>query len=136
MTATRLAAVFAAACLLAGCSLRSGGDGGPTDEGYTLLQDVNDLLRAAAGATGRPPSKFADLNPHQATFPRAHAAIKSGSVVVVWGTPLKGEGEAGRDDAVVAYQKDVPTEGGYVLLAAGEVKKMTPSEFQSAPKAK
>jgi hypothetical protein len=135
MTLTRFAALVVAAGLLAGCnSARRGG--GSTDEGYTLMQDVNDLLRAAAGAAGRAPTKVADLNTHQATFPRAHAAIKSGTVVVLWGAPLKGEGEGASSDPVVAYEQSVPTDGGYVLLAGGTVKKMSAGEFQSAPKAK
>jgi hypothetical protein len=56
--------------------------------------------------------------------------------VVLWGTPLKGEGQTGKDEEVLAYQKEVPAQGGYVLLSAGTVKKMSASEFQSAPKAK
>ena len=135
MTPTRFAALFIVVGLLAGCN-SAGRGGGSTEEGYTLLLEVNDLLRAAAGASGRPPTKVADLNPHQANFPRAHAAIKSGAVVVLWGTPFKGEGEASSSDPVVAYEQAVPTNGGYVLLAGGMVKKMSASEFQSAPKAK
>src|SRR4051794_39056129 len=109
MTAVRIAALAAAVGLLAGCSSGPGG-GGPTDEGYTLLLEVNELLRAAAGSAGRPPAKVADLDRHQATFPRAHAAIKAGNVVVLWGTPFKGEGEVGKDEAVLAYEKKVPTD--------------------------
>ena len=135
MTPTRFVALFVVVGLLAGCNVIRQGPG-PTDEGYTLLQEVNDLLRAAAGTTGRPPAKVAELNAHQANFPRAYAAIKSGSVVVLWGTPFKGEGEASSSDPVVAYEQAVPTDGGYVLLAGGAVKKMSASEFQSAPKAK
>lgn len=135
MTSTRFAALFVLAGLLAGCNVTQRG-AGPTDEGYTLLQEVNDLLRAAAGPTGRPPAKVAELAPHQSNFPRAYSAIKSGAVVVVWGTPFKGEGEASSADPVIAYEQTVPTDGGYVLLAGGEVKKMSASEFQSAPKAK
>ena len=135
MTLIRLAALLAAVSLLAGCN-SAGRGGGPTEEGYVLFQEVNDLLRAAAGPSGRPPAKVADLKAHEANFPRAYGAIKSGSVVVIWGTPFKGEGEASSGDPVVAYEQAVPTGGGYVLLAGGEVKKMSASEFQSAPKAK
>jgi hypothetical protein len=135
MTLIRFAALFTVVSLLAGCnSTRRGG--GSTEEGYALLQEVNDLLRAAAGATGRAPTKVADLNSRQGMFPRAYEAIKSGTVVVVWGAPSKGEGEASSSDPVVAYEQTVPTNGGFVLLAGGTVKKMSASEFQSAPKAK
>jgi hypothetical protein len=49
---------------------------------------------------------------------------------------MKGEGDAGKEEAVVAYEKTVPASGGYVLLSAGTVKQMTPDEFKAAPKAK
>jgi hypothetical protein len=135
MILIRLAVVSAAVGLLAGCNT-TGRGGGPTEEGYVVLQEVNDLLRAAAGPSGRCPAKVADLSPHQGNFPRAYAAIKNGSVEVIWGTPFKGEGEASSSDPVVAYEQAVPTGGGYVLLAGGAVKKMSASEFQSAAKAK
>jgi hypothetical protein len=68
-------------------------------------------------------------------FPRAYEAVKSGEVVILWGASLKGEGDVGRDEVVVAYVKSVPTDGGHVLLSAGTVKKMTAAEFAAAPKA-
>jgi hypothetical protein len=58
--------------------------------------------------------------------------VKSGDVVVLWGTTLQGEGDVGKDEIVVAYEKDVPTSGGFVLLSAGTVKKMTADEFKAA----
>ena len=39
------------------------------------------------------------------------------------------------NEAVVAYEKNAPTQGGYVLLSAGTVKKVSAAEFASAPKA-
>jgi hypothetical protein len=60
--------------------------------------------------------------------------VKSGEVVVLWGAALKGEGAVGQDEAVVAYEKGVPTDGGYVLLSAGTVQKMNAAEFAAAPK--
>jgi hypothetical protein len=97
------------------------------------LQEVHDLLHLSG--VGHPPSKLADLDRHRGMFPRAYEAVKSGDVVVLWGTPLQGEGDVGKDEAVVAYEKAVPTAGGYVLLSAGTVKKMTAAEFNAAPKA-
>jgi hypothetical protein len=75
------------------------------------------------------------MDRYQSMYPRAYAAVKSGSVVVIWGAALKGEEQVGEDEAVVAYEKSVPTDGGYVLLSAGTVKKMTAAEFGAAPKA-
>jgi hypothetical protein len=117
--------------LAAGCSSRAKVDTPPT---YTALQDLNDLLHAAGDATGRPPKSLADLDRYKTLFPRGYEAVRSGEVVVLWGTPLKGEGEAGKDEAVVAYEKNVPNAGGYVLFSAGTVKKLTSAEFEAAPK--
>jgi len=120
--------------LLTGCSSRPSGAAVPQEA--TLLQDVNDLLRAASGPSGRMPTKLADLDRVKNNFPRGYEAVKSGNVVVLWGSPAQGEGDIGKtSEAVVAYEKQVPTEGGHVLLSAGSVKKMTADEFAKAPKA-
>jgi hypothetical protein len=133
-TLLRCLATATAISLLAGCSLRPSGAAVAPD--VTLLGDVNDLLRAASGASGHMPTKLADVERHKNMFPRGYEAVKSGNVVVLWGTPAQGEGDIGKaSEAVVAYEKQVPTEGGYVLLSAGSVKKMTAEEFAAAPKA-
>jgi hypothetical protein len=119
--------------LLVGCSSQT--PQGETAAELMLLQEVNDLLHSTAGATGRPVARVSDLNRYQSMYPNAHAAVKSGNVVVIWGAPLQGEEDGGKDEKVVAYEKPVPTNGGYVLFSAGTVKKLTPGEFESAPKA-
>jgi len=128
-----VAAAAAGLGLLVGCSSRPPAEVAPA---LTTLQDVDGLLRAAAGTTNRVPPRLADLDKHQETFPRGYAAVKSGDIVVLWGSPLKGEGEGSSSDPVVAYEKDVPTAGGYVLLAGTTVKKMSASDFNAARQGK
>ena len=102
----------------------------------TALQEVADLLRAAGGE-GRAPTKPADLARYESIYSVGYQAVKSGEVVVVWGAKMAGEGEAATAPAnVIAYEKKAPTEGGWVLLQNGNVKEMTASQFNSAPKAK
>jgi hypothetical protein len=61
-------------------------------------------------------------------------AIKSGELVVQWGAPQSTEGEP--SDAVLAYGKTGPEQGGPVLLQDGwTIKSMTADEFKTAPKA-
>jgi hypothetical protein len=61
-------------------------------------------------------------------------AIKSGEFVVQWGTPLTPPGEP--TDAVLAYVKTVPEQGGQVLMQDGwTIESMTVDEFEAAPKA-
>jgi hypothetical protein len=76
------------------------------------------------------------LERFQEKYPEGFQSLKSGAFVVLWGTPIKIGGEAGKPETVVAYGKDVPTNGGYVLTSAGKVTQMSPAEFASAPKAK
>jgi hypothetical protein len=48
--------------------------------------------------------------------------------VVLYGTPVGGSN-------VLAYQKGVPTQGGFVLLSDGTIRPMSAADFQAAPKA-
>jgi hypothetical protein len=120
--------ILALLVVLAGCSSRLG-------EERNSPAFNNDLLHAAAGTASKVPAKLADLERGRKLAPHGYEAVKSGNVVVLWGAPLKGEEDVGKDEAVIAYEKNVPTEGGYVLLSAGTIKKMTAAEFQSALKA-
>ena len=132
MTFVRWVVVVAGFALLPGCSPQPPRETAPA---FGELLEVSDLLHSAAGAAGRPPARLDDLNRYQSMYPRGYAAVKSGDIVVLWGAALKGEGEVGKDEAVVAYEKGVPTDGGFVLLSAGTVKKITAAEFSAAPKA-
>jgi hypothetical protein len=63
-------------------------------------------------------------------------AVRSGRYVILWGANLsKCEGENG-GNVVVAYQKDVPQQGGPVLLCNGFTQTVTPEKFKKLPQAK
>lgn len=119
----------------AGCS-KTGGAAGSGDAQETTFREVADLIRATTQPNGKGPARVADFDRLESTYYSGYQAVKSGDVVVVWGAGMKGEGATGKGGEVIAYEKDAPTNGGYVLLTGGEVKKMSASEFQSAPKAK
>jgi hypothetical protein len=121
--------------LAAGCHATVATKGDPES---TDFRELGDLWHAAAGKAGRPPAKLADLTPYQKMFPKAYDSVKSGNVVVLWGTAPKGEGDVGSgNEQVLAYEKKAPTEGGYVLMSAGTIKQMSASEFNAAvPKGK
>src|SRR5262249_43833827 len=99
------------------------------------LQDVDGLLRAGGGGS-RVPARLGQLERRQGLFPRGYAAVKSGEGVVLWGAALAGEGGGGRGGAGGGCGEKGPGRGGFVLLSAGTVKKMTPAEFNAAPRAK
>jgi hypothetical protein len=133
MTLPKYAVIALCAGLLAGCS---SGAAKATNAAMNDLQELNKLLRAAAKKTGQPPAQLSDLDPFQSKYPEVYNLVKSGDLVVVWGTPLNNEKDAAKTETVLAYGKDVPTAGGYVLTSAGNVTKMSAAELASAPKAK
>ena len=119
---------------VAGCSSGPGGHGQEPPQKGTL-EDVAELLRAGTRPNGRGPANLAALAKLRSMYYRGYDAIKSGEVVVLWGYGVKGEGEMAKGGGeVIAYAKDAPTNGGYVLLSSGEVKQMSAAEFAAAPK--
>ena len=119
----------------AGCSGRQGGRSegpGRSDE----LREVGSMLSLYSGQYQRGPARVADLAGYEAGHPLGYQAVRSGEVVVVWGTTMPGEGDKGGTNAVVAYEKKVPTEGGLVLLHNGKVRSMTADAFRSATQAR
>src|SRR5436305_3652894 len=95
--------VVAVGCTLLlglGCSGSKTGQAVPGQEQQLILNEVNDLLHTSS-AGGRPPAKLADLQRQEANFPKGYAAIKSGDVIVLWGTPPQGEGQVGSNETVL-----------------------------------
>ncbi len=95
------------------------------------LTELSELLHVASSA-GHAPTKLADLEKHSKMFPKAYNAVKNGDIIVIWNTPVKGEGDVGKGETVIAYEKNVPTDGGYVLLSAGTIKQMSAADFAAA----
>ena len=92
------------------------------------------VYRNFATKKKRGPKNLKELNIKGQQYPIAVEMIKSGDLVVQWGAPLSPEGEAA--DAILAYVKTVPEQGGNVLMQDGRtIKKMTADEFKAAPKA-
>jgi formylglycine-generating enzyme required for sulfatase activity len=85
------------------------------------------------------PSKAEDLKADlEARSPAAYRGLKDGKYVFVYGVPVMEmyAGGAGTSAPIFAYEKDVPTKGGYVVMGAGTtVRQMTAAEFQRTPKA-
>jgi hypothetical protein len=97
--------------------------------GQQRLLELSELLSLAQTDLQRPPAKVQDLEKYRRGGPMAYQAVAGGQVVVLWGANL------GQGSAVVAYEKDAPASGGWVLLQDRTVMAMTAAEFQSAPKA-
>jgi len=86
-------------------------------------------------ANNRAPSKVEDLAPFYESSVELTRSLKSGDIVFFYGVGLR-EMKAGTSNTVLAYEKAVPTTGGYALFGDGSVKMLTPAQFKSAVKAK
>jgi hypothetical protein len=125
----RVVAVLVVVGLAAGCTESKQVQS--TDDQKAALAELGDMLKSLTEERQKPPSKLAELEAVEPRIPLAGPAIRSGSIVYIWGAVY-----AAGSNQVVAYEKKAPTEGGYVLLQDGTVKEMTSAEFSSAPKAK
>jgi hypothetical protein len=98
------------------------------------LDDVYGLYKAHVEKVKRPPARLNQLEPWEPIYVNGYAAVNEGQVVVRWGQPL-GTGK-GAVPGILAYEKDTPAQGGFVLFQDGTVWHMTAEEFNAAPRAK
>jgi hypothetical protein len=127
--------VLLALVIGAGCSTgrKSGPSAGPSREDD--LREVGNMVALYSGEFRRGYAKPTDLARYETGYPLGYQAIASGAIVVVPGATMPGEGDSSGTTAIVAYEKDAPTQGGLVLLHNGTVKTMTAEQFAAAPKA-
>jgi len=82
------------------------------------LYELNGLLNSYASKhEGRLPTNLEHLVDFAKQFPHIYAKVKDGTYIVRWGFTAK--------SAVLAYEKDAPEKGGYVLGPNSRVEKMT-----------
>lgn len=117
-----------------------GGNPAPTGESprerHTARDHMNalvELFKNYQADTRKAPTRAADFDRFRAGAPFTVAAVHKNEVVVLWGAMLGPGGKAGQ--TILAYAKDVPTAGGWVLFQDGTVKEITAADFQAAPKA-
>ena len=125
-----LLALTALPLLALGCG-KSQDAGDPDVERHkNVLTELFEMYSVYAKKNQKPPQRVADLTQkdNQTIHPAGAQALQSGEYTVVYGTDLTATA-----DAILAYHKSVPNDGGWVLLANGNVKQMTAAEF-NAPK--
>ena len=93
------------------------------------MGELSEWYNLAQMTLKRPPGQQQDLKPYARGFPAASTALQKGEIVVRWGA------NHGKGTGVLAYEKDTPTSGGWVLLQDYKIVQMTAAEFAAAPKA-
>jgi hypothetical protein len=115
--------------LPAGCSSSSAV---PETRSQLSIGQIGQLFHFLQKGQKPPPTGPDDIIPLQRQLPAAVDSIISKDVLVFWGVGLSDSAEAA--STVLAYQKDVPEQGGEVLMQNGTAKKMTADEFKAATK--
>lgn len=99
------------------------------------LRDVGDLYRVHQINRKTPPKSLKDFAPFGNVTPSAYESIRSGDVVVRWGATLpdtEEEPSTRSSDEVLAYFKEVPQQGGSVLMLDRSLRTLTADEFKTA----
>jgi hypothetical protein len=113
--------------------------GGNAPQASRTSNDLKQLVIAyhnyLASNNNKPPQKPEDLLPYIENDQRLLTAMKSGQLVFLFGVSTK-DMVAGTVNTVLVYERDVTTKGGFVGMADGTVRKMTPDEFRRATLAK
>ena len=81
---------------------------------------------------GKAAGKIDDVAPMLKDAPDLVAAVRSGTIVPLWG--LDPKQVKAFSTTIFAYERDVPTKGGLVVFCDCAVKKLTAQEFAAAPK--
>jgi hypothetical protein len=94
------------------------------------LKEIHELYRHHIKSQKKPPAQLSDLakQEYEGIYPATVENLRKGKYVVVWGINSEDSG------TLLAYEKDVPTKGGAVLMADGSVRKMSPDDFKAAKK--
>lgn len=96
---------------------------GPSSE--QALNSLKDMLQGIEKEKAPMPRGLPDLAQWGPGYPAAEVFLQSGEVVYAWGTKI----DSSKADMLIAYEKNAPQEGGYVLMQDGTVKKVTKDEF-------
>jgi hypothetical protein len=115
---------------------------GPTNHPVTTdevkdnaLSDVGELYRVYTAQKKKPPGRFADFKPMEPMSPVGYHALERGELIVRYQATLPDTEEGpskGPGDEVLAYEKDVPSSGGKVLMIDRTIRTMTADEFKAA----
>jgi hypothetical protein len=128
-------AIGSAMGLLTGCGSSSGNasfeERGELSRANSL-GEIGQMLRVREADARRPAATLADLAKYEPGFPSGFRMASSGDAILMLGAPV----EDGATENVLAFEKQAPESGGYVLMQDGTtVKKMSADEFRAAPSA-
>jgi hypothetical protein len=124
-----LCSVLTLSVLTCGCGKN---DRDPDAAMVNGLKDIWQAYKLHSETHKRPPTTSAELIRLGVAFPYLQELLDQNRVVVRWGAVL------GADDgkSILAYEKETPEQGGFVLLTSGAVQKMSVDEYSALAPAK
>jgi hypothetical protein len=102
------------------------------------LKSLGEMYRIVSESLKRPPKGIGELRTAEAKVPGGFNSIGEQNVAIYFGAEMpdltdKPATDAG--DTILAYDRMVPRQGGYVLMLDRTVRRMSPEEFKAAKKA-
>ena len=96
------------------------------------MREIAEVYKYLRSEKLEAPASLKNLEPYIDTLGSAWAKLESGDVVLRYRVHFAPSGSGAK--SVLAYEKNVPTGGGSVLLRDGTIMEMTAAEFKAAPK--
>ncbi len=100
---------------------------------HNELKQIGLAYHFSCDVNRRPPASLADLR-QQPLSASAVTKLEDGTIVFLYGV-APADMTDGSTNTVLAYEKDVPTSGGYVVFGDAHVDWVTPERFGTLPKA-
>lgn len=131
----RLGWLLVAALVAAGCEKKAEPTGvvlGVTPGPRSQAQLQNDLREVGIihllyldMNAKKPATALADITPFAKDYPQGLEGLRNGTYVMVWNRSMPADRLK-----VLAYEKDAPQRGGWVVFVDGTVKKVSKEEFE------
>jgi hypothetical protein len=100
------------------------------------LKNLGKMYAIVSRSLGRPPKTVDELRKAEAEVPGGFNSIGETNVAIFLGAELPDQpGKPADSETVLAYDRLVPIQGGYVLMLDGSVRKLSATDFKTARKA-
>jgi hypothetical protein len=102
------------------------------------LKSLGEMYRIVSESLKRPPKNIAELRVAEAQVPGGFSRIGDQNVAIFFDAEMPDLAHKPSEDAartVLAYDRMVPRQGGFVLMLDRSVRKMSAEEFKAAKKA-
>src|SRR5262245_60564557 len=101
------------------------------------LKNLGEMYRIVSESLKRPPKDIGELRAAEAQVPGGFSSLGEPNVAIFFGVETpgpSGKSVEGASETILAYDRMVPRQGGFVLMLDRSVRKMSAEEFKAAKK--